>query len=125
MITYANCKPTKTTKYHFFPFSFLHLTQIMRKKLILTQTQNTLLPGPLYLLISNFHDLSKPLFALTKPRKYKTKKQTKTKSKMKRASREDMAAAASANAMSPGQVPAARADQHSTLMEDPDVWRPT
>lgn len=36
-----------------------------------------------------------------------------------------MAAAASSNAMSPGQVPAARADQHSTLMEDPDVWRPT
>lgn len=43
----------------------------------------------------------------------------------KKGSREDMAAmAASPNAMSPVQgVPST--DQHSTLMEDPDVWRPT
>lgn len=59
------------------------------------------------------------LFETAKRKKKKKHKQ------IKRASREDMAAAASANAMSPGQVPAARADQHSTLMEDPDVWRPT
>lgn len=46
----------------------------------------------------------------------------------KRASREDMAAAAT----SPTQMqPAAEGqmqmstDQHITLMEDPDVWRPT
>lgn len=32
---------------------------------------------------------------------------------------------ASPNAMSPGQGPPSMADQHSTLMEDPDVWRPT
>lgn len=44
----------------------------------------------------------------------------------KRASREDMAAMASPNAMSPGQGgPPPIADQHTTLMEDPDVWRPT
>lgn len=55
----------------------------------------------------------------------KKKKKNKRISNRKRASREDMAAAASGNVMSPGQVPAARADQHSTLMEDPDVWRPT
>lgn len=41
--------------------------------------------------------------------------------KIYRASREDMAAAASA--AEAGQVP--RNEQHSTLMEDPDVWRPT
>lgn len=44
--------------------------------------------------------------------------------KNRRGTREDMAAmAASPNAMSPvqGQPPT---DQLSTLMEDPDVWRP-
>lgn len=35
-----------------------------------------------------------------------------------------MAAAAAANQAS-GQLTSVRADQHSTLMEDPDVWRPT
>lgn len=45
----------------------------------------------------------------------------------KRASREDMAAMAANNAMSPNQQqpPSINTDQHSTLMEDPDVWRPT
>lgn len=38
-----------------------------------------------------------------------------------RGSREDMAAMASGNQFPPGQA----ADQHSTLIEDPDVWRPT
>ncbi|XP_055701930.1 calcium channel flower isoform X2 [Phlebotomus papatasi] len=41
----------------------------------------------------------------------------------KKGSRQDMAAIASPNAMSPGQGPTL--DQRSTLMEDPDVWRPT
>lgn len=37
-----------------------------------------------------------------------------------------MASMASPNAMSPGgHGPPSMADQHSTLMEDPDVWRPT
>lgn len=41
-----------------------------------------------------------------------------------RGSREDMAAMASPGVMSPGQGPPS-SDQRSTLMEDPDVWRPT
>lgn len=42
-----------------------------------------------------------------------------------RASREDMAAMASPNAMSPTQGLPPTSDHHVTLMEDPDVWRPT
>lgn len=41
-----------------------------------------------------------------------------------RGSRDDMAQMASPSVMSPGQGPQST-DQHSTLMEDPDVWRPT
>ncbi|CAD7081442.1 unnamed protein product [Hermetia illucens] len=42
----------------------------------------------------------------------------------KKGTREDMAAVASPTTMSPGQGPTST-DQHTTLMEDPDVWRPT
>lgn len=43
---------------------------------------------------------------------------------MKRGSREDMAAVASPQmATSPSGM--THSDHHTTLMEDPDVWRPT
>lgn len=43
-----------------------------------------------------------------------------------RGSRQDMAAMASPGALSPtGGVGGVPGDHHTTLMEDPDVWRPT
>jgi hypothetical protein len=47
-----------------------------------------------------------------------------------RGSREEMAAAAGGGTLSPGAAPGSvgipmGADPNATLMEDPDVWRPT